>query len=83
MVHVDDVARAQIFLFEHPEAKGRYNCSSLATTVKNASELLSTKYPELQKPKEELVELSLHILFHISEILFCTFSNCSFFFFGV
>ncbi|XP_024019046.1 vestitone reductase isoform X1 [Morus notabilis] len=53
MVHVDDVARAHIFLFEHPEAKGRYNCSSNAITVESASHLLCSKYPELQAHRKD------------------------------
>ncbi|PON48385.1 NAD(P)-binding domain containing protein [Parasponia andersonii] len=53
MVHVEDVARAHIFLFEHTEAKGRYNCSSNTITVDSASELLSAKYPELQIPRND------------------------------
>ena len=52
MVHVDDVARAHIFLFEHPKAKGRYTCSSNVITVESASKLLSAKYPELQIPRK-------------------------------
>ncbi|KAI9180523.1 hypothetical protein LWI28_005673 [Acer negundo] len=50
MVHVDDVARAHIFLLEYPEAKGRYNCSSHTVTIQQMSEFLSTKYPEYPIP---------------------------------
>ncbi|PON48384.1 NAD(P)-binding domain containing protein [Parasponia andersonii] len=52
LVHVDDVARAFIFLFEHPEAKGRYNCSANVITAESASELISTKYPRLKIPRK-------------------------------
>ncbi|KAL4395189.1 hypothetical protein AHAS_Ahas02G0227100 [Arachis hypogaea] len=48
MVHVDDVARAHIFLLEHPNPKGRYNCSSSLVTVETMSEVVSSKYPEFQ-----------------------------------
>lgn len=50
MVHVDDLARAHIFLLEYPNAKGRYNCSSCLATVERISELFSAKYPEFQVP---------------------------------
>ncbi|XWS45929.1 hypothetical protein CRYUN_Cryun14cG0021600 [Craigia yunnanensis] len=46
MVHIDDLSRALIFLLEHPEAKGRYNCSSDTVTVQKIVEILSANYPE-------------------------------------
>ncbi|KAK7294934.1 hypothetical protein RJT34_17833 [Clitoria ternatea] len=58
IVHVDDVARAHIFLLEHPNPKGRYNCSSFITSIEEISELLSAKYPEYQIPTvQELKEI--------------------------
>ena len=53
MVHVDDVARAHIFLLEHPNPKGRYNCSKCLVTAERMSELVSAKYPELRVPSAE------------------------------
>ncbi|GAV60234.1 Epimerase domain-containing protein [Cephalotus follicularis] len=53
MVHVDDVARAHIFLLEYPDAKGRYICSSDTITLEQMSEYLSTKYPEYAIPTIE------------------------------
>ncbi|PON58458.1 NAD(P)-binding domain containing protein [Parasponia andersonii] len=53
MVHVDDVAEAHIFLFEHHEAKGRFNCSSITISVESASELIYTKFPQLQVPRND------------------------------
>ncbi|PSS21587.1 Vestitone reductase [Actinidia chinensis var. chinensis] len=50
MVHVDDLASAYIFLLEHPQAKGRYICSSVDITIEKLSEFLSAKYPEFQIP---------------------------------
>ncbi|XVF65545.1 hypothetical protein PTKIN_Ptkin09bG0257600 [Pterospermum kingtungense] len=50
MIHVDDVARAHIFLLEYPDAKGRYNCSSDATSLLKLAEILSAKYPEFPIP---------------------------------
>ncbi|KAJ8749005.1 hypothetical protein K2173_013446 [Erythroxylum novogranatense] len=53
MVHVDDVARAHIFLFELPEARGRYNCSSHTATIQELAKFLSAKYPEFPIPTVE------------------------------
>ena len=55
IVHVDDVARAHIFLFEHGDAKGRYNCAFNTTSVKSVAAFLGAKYPELNIPVEKLV----------------------------
>ncbi|PPS17622.1 hypothetical protein GOBAR_AA02948 [Gossypium barbadense] len=53
MVHVDDLARAHIFLLEYPEAKGRYNCSSDTISLEKLSEFLGGKYPEFPIPSPE------------------------------
>ncbi|XP_054783017.1 vestitone reductase-like isoform X2 [Prosopis cineraria] len=50
VVHVDDVARAHIFLLEHPNPKGRYNCSTCLAIIEEVSEVVSAKYPEFQMP---------------------------------
>ncbi|KAF3971709.1 hypothetical protein ACB098_06G193200 [Castanea mollissima] len=50
MVHVDDLARANIFLLECPTVKGRYICSSVVITLQRMSEFLSERYPEFQIP---------------------------------
>ncbi|EEF36026.1 vestitone reductase [Ricinus communis] len=50
MVHVDDLARAHIFLFEHPNAKGRHICSSDRITIEEMSKFLSAKYPQFPIP---------------------------------
>ncbi|KAI9079978.1 hypothetical protein K1719_038043 [Acacia pycnantha] len=50
MVHVDDIARAQIFLLEHPNPKGRYNCSACMVTLEKVFQVLSVKYPRFQGP---------------------------------
>ncbi|XP_028754163.1 vestitone reductase-like [Neltuma alba] len=49
-VHVDDVAKAHIFLLEHPNPKGRYICSACVITNEDVYEILSVKYPEFQIP---------------------------------
>ncbi|KAK6239992.1 hypothetical protein QUC31_005461 [Theobroma cacao] len=56
MVHVDDLARAFIFLLEHPEAKGRYNCCSDTVTAQKIVEILSANYPEYTLPIVECLE---------------------------
>uniref|UniRef100_A0A6N2L7F9 NAD-dependent epimerase/dehydratase domain-containing protein n=1 Tax=Salix viminalis TaxID=40686 RepID=A0A6N2L7F9_SALVM len=50
MVHIDDVARAHIFLLQNPEAKGRYICSSHMITIEEMSKFLSAKFPEYPIP---------------------------------
>jgi vestitone reductase len=48
MVHVDDVARAHMYLLENPVPGGRYNCSPFFVSIEEMSQLLSAKYPEYQ-----------------------------------
>ncbi|KAK9273610.1 hypothetical protein L1049_018420 [Liquidambar formosana] len=50
MVHIDDLAGAHIFLFEYPNAKGRYICSAIEVTIHKLFEFLSAKYPDIQIP---------------------------------
>ncbi|XP_030471038.2 vestitone reductase-like [Syzygium oleosum] len=56
MVHPDDVVRAHIYLFEHPQAKGRFICSSDVITVEETAELLSLKLPELPLPSSSALK---------------------------
>ncbi|GAY36975.1 hypothetical protein CUMW_280180 [Citrus unshiu] len=53
MVHIDDVARAHIFLLEYPDVKGRYICSSATLTIQEMAEFLSAKYPGYPIPNFE------------------------------
>nr|POE81151.1 protein bri1-5 enhanced 1 [Quercus suber]POF05780.1 protein bri1-5 enhanced 1 [Quercus suber] len=53
MVHIDDVASAQIFLLEYPNAQGRYICSSAEMTMHQMYEFLLARYPEFQLPNME------------------------------
>ncbi|PHT39855.1 Vestitone reductase [Capsicum baccatum] len=59
-VHVDDVMNAHIFLFEHPNAKGRYICSSAETTVHELYKFLAARYPQYQIPiiEDSMEEIS-------------------------
>ncbi|KAL5792578.1 hypothetical protein ACOSP7_001172 [Xanthoceras sorbifolium] len=56
MVHVDDVASAQIFLLEFPSSKGRYICSSVGISIDEMFDYLSTKYSEFELPSPERVK---------------------------
>nr|AFU90827.1 dihydroflavonol 4-reductase [Epimedium sagittatum] len=49
-VHLDDLCIAHIFLFEHPEAKGRYICSSHDDTIFNLAKMLRERFPEYNVP---------------------------------
>ncbi|KAL3734183.1 hypothetical protein ACJRO7_023518 [Eucalyptus globulus] len=51
-VHTDDLCESHIFLFEHPEAKGRYICSSHDASIVEVANLLRKKYPEYDIPTE-------------------------------
>nr|WET52736.1 oxidoreductase 8 [Callicarpa americana] len=53
LVHVDDVVRAHIHLFEYPKAKGRYICSYADITIDKLHEFLSERYPEYELPTTE------------------------------
>ncbi|XP_077245141.1 noscapine synthase SDR1-like [Tasmannia lanceolata] len=57
LVHIDDVASAHIFLFECPEAKGRYICSSQRIILHGLAKFLSIRYPEFQIPSKLLSEV--------------------------
>ncbi|GMN43092.1 hypothetical protein TIFTF001_012301 [Ficus carica] len=61
MVHVDDVARAEIFLFEHPEAKGR-------------SRLKGSKLPCLSSKK--LLDLGFEFKYGVEEMFDDTIRCC-------
>ncbi|XP_068635882.1 noscapine synthase SDR1-like [Aristolochia californica] len=47
-VHIDDAVSAHIFLFENPEAKGRYICSSNSCSARELAHFLSSRYPQYQ-----------------------------------
>jgi vestitone reductase len=56
MVHVDDIARAHIFLLEHPNPKGRYNCSPYIANIEEIIQIISAKYPEFHFHIPTLIE---------------------------
>ncbi|KAF3339977.1 dihydroflavonol-4-reductase-like protein [Carex littledalei] len=51
-VHLDDLCESHIFLFEKPEAKGRYICSSHDTTIYDLARMLQNRYPEYDIPQK-------------------------------
>ncbi|XP_015692998.2 dihydroflavonol 4-reductase-like [Oryza brachyantha] len=51
-VHLDDLCDAEIFLFENPEARGRYVCSSHDTTIHGLAAMLGEMFPEYDVPRE-------------------------------
>ncbi|KAI3681620.1 hypothetical protein L6452_36422 [Arctium lappa] len=55
-VHVDDVARAHIHLFECPNTKGRYLCSRIGFTIEEMYNLLSVRYPEYKIPNIDFLK---------------------------
>lgn len=46
-VHVDDVARAHILVYETPSAEGRYICSAMESTPQELAHYLAGRYPDL------------------------------------
>ncbi|KAG9449692.1 hypothetical protein H6P81_009657 [Aristolochia fimbriata] len=60
VVHLHDLCDAHVFLFERPEARGRYICSSHDTTILALAKMLKDRYPEYDIPQQfEGVEESL------------------------
>ncbi|CAI0436094.1 unnamed protein product [Linum tenue] len=49
-VHLDDLCMSHIFLFEHPNAEGRYICNSDDINIYELAELLEEKYPKYEIP---------------------------------
>ncbi|CAL4948520.1 unnamed protein product [Urochloa decumbens] len=50
-VHLDDLCDAEIFLFDHPGATGRYVCSSHDATIHGLAAMLKERYPEYAIPE--------------------------------
>nr|UXM19723.1 dihydroflavonol 4-reductase 2 [Hydrangea macrophylla] len=51
-VHLDDLCEAHIFLYEHPNAGGRYICSSHEATIYDLVKMIKEKWPEYIVPTE-------------------------------
>ncbi|EPS71346.1 dihydroflavonol-4-reductase, partial [Genlisea aurea] len=49
-VHVDDLSEAHVYLYEHPEAEGRYICSSHESTIYGLADMIRQKWPEYVIP---------------------------------
>ncbi|KAH7651114.1 bifunctional dihydroflavonol 4-reductase/flavanone 4-reductase protein [Dioscorea alata] len=52
LVHLDDLCEGHIFLFEHPEAKGRYICSSHDATIFTLAKMIKERFPEYDIPQQ-------------------------------
>nr|AAQ83576.1 dihydroflavonol 4-reductase [Lilium hybrid division VII] len=52
LVHLDDVCKAHIFLFENPEASGRYICSSYDATIYDLARKIKDRYPQYAIPQK-------------------------------
>ncbi|KAI8553896.1 hypothetical protein RHMOL_Rhmol05G0052000 [Rhododendron molle] len=50
-VHIDDVARCHILVYEHKKAHGRYLCSSIVLDNNELVSMLSARYPNFPIPK--------------------------------
>ncbi|XP_076897835.1 dihydroflavonol 4-reductase [Bidens hawaiensis] len=51
-VHLDDLCECHIFLYENPEAKGRYICSSHDSTIHQLARMINKKWPEYSVPTQ-------------------------------
>ena len=52
LVHLDDLCDAMTYLFEHPDANGRYICSSHDATIHGLARILRDRFPEYEIPQE-------------------------------
>ncbi|GLJ19210.1 hypothetical protein SUGI_0345190 [Cryptomeria japonica] len=52
LVHLDDLCMSLIFVYEHPEAKGRYISSSHDATIVQLAKMLAEEYPQYDIPTE-------------------------------
>nr|QFQ61498.1 dihydroflavonol 4-reductase [Dryopteris erythrosora] len=51
-IHTDDLVRAFIFLYENPEASGRYICSAVDASITEVVNIISSRYPEFKIPTD-------------------------------
>jgi nucleoside-diphosphate-sugar epimerase len=53
-VHIDDVARSHILVYETPEATGRYLCSSVVLDNNELVGLLAKQFPVFPIPRRSV-----------------------------
>ena len=53
-VHIDDVARSHILVYETPEARGRYLCSSVVLDNNELVGLLTKQFPVFPIPRRSV-----------------------------
>lgn len=51
-VHIEDVVRAFMFLYETPAAKGRHICSAADASIGEIAHLISSRHPEFKIPTD-------------------------------
>ncbi|CAM0881834.1 unnamed protein product [Alopecurus aequalis] len=52
LVHLDDLCDSMTYLFEHPDANGRYICSSHDATIHGLARMLRDRFPEYEIPQK-------------------------------
>ncbi|CAL9084598.1 unnamed protein product [Musa textilis] len=52
LVHLDDLCDTHIFLYEHPNAQGRYICSSHDATIYDLAKMFKERYPQYNIPQK-------------------------------
>ncbi|WOL17024.1 dihydroflavonol-4-reductase [Canna indica] len=52
LVHLDDLCDTHIFLYEHPDATGRYICSSHDVTIYQLAKMFKERYPQYKVPQK-------------------------------
>nr|APG32495.1 dihydroflavonol-4-reductase 3 [Freesia hybrid cultivar] len=52
LVHLDDLCAAHIYLLNHPEAKGRYICSSHEVTIFELARMIKERHPWCSVPEK-------------------------------
>ncbi|XP_059623620.1 dihydroflavonol 4-reductase-like [Cornus florida] len=69
-VHLDDLCQSHIFLYENPQAEGRYICSSHDGTIYDLATMFREKWPEYNVPTEfKGIEKDLQVVSFSSEKL--------------
>lgn len=52
LVHLDDLCDTHVFLYEHPDANGRYICSSHDATIYDLAKMFRARYPQYNIPQQ-------------------------------
>lgn len=63
-VHIDDVARCHILVYENDNAQGRYLCSSNVLDNHEVAALLANRYPSLPIPNRLVLFMVSYCIYH-------------------